>query len=147
MANKETEGGGGNKKLIIIIAVVAVLVIAIAAAAAVFILTSGNQDKEEELFFYSPGEAFTTNLQDRNSLVKATITIAYKDEKALEDLETNNAVIRNSIVFILRNKTTEQMQAADAETVLSNEICQKLNSELGVDYFVKIYFSDLVIQS
>lgn len=144
MAKKEAEGGS-NKK-VIIIAIVAVLIIAIGAGAAVFFLTQNSGEKEEEIFFYSPGEAFITNLQGSNSLLKTTVTVAYNNEKALTDLEENNSVVRNAIVFVLRNKTKEQMQAADIETTLSNEICQRLNSELGVDYIVKIYFSDLVVQ-
>lgn len=134
-----------SKKSIIIIAVVAVLVIAIAACAAVFVLTS-NQGKDEEVFFYSPGDAFITNLKDSNSLIKVTITLAHNKKGAETELDANNAVVRNSIVFVLRSKTKEQMQQDDIEATLSNEIIQKLNSELGVDYFVKVYFSDLVIQ-
>lgn len=142
MANKDADGGS---KKVIIIAVVAVLIIAIGAGAAVFFMMNQNK-KEEEISFYSPGEYFVTNLKESNSLLKVTVTIGYNDKKATKDLEANNAVIRNSIVFVLRSKTKEQMQADDIETTLSNDICQKLNSELGVEYFVKVYFSDLVIQ-
>ena len=133
------------KKNVIVIAVVAVLIVAIAAGAAVFILTR-DTEKEKEVFFYKPGEAFITNLKDSNTLVKVDVTIGYDNKKAAADLEKNNSVIRNDIVFILRNKTKSDMQAEDIEQILSDEICAKLNEDLGVDYFVKIYFSDLVLQ-
>lgn len=144
MAKKEKDGGSANKK-VIIIAIVAVLVIAIAAGAAVFVLTSG-QEKPEEIYLYSVGEAFTTNLKDNNTLVKVSVTLAHNKKGAETELDANSAVVRNAIVFVLRSKTKEQMNQDDVESVLSNEIIQRLNSELGVDYFVKAYFSDLVVQ-
>lgn len=134
-----------NKKTVIIIIVALVLVI-VAMGVGGFLFLSANKEKEKKVLFYSPGEYFVTNLKDSNSLLKVTVTLAYNKEGVEEELTANNAIIRNAIVFTLRSKTKQDMQALDIETNLSNEICQKLNAELGVDYFIKVYFSDLVIQ-
>lgn len=133
-----------SKKTIII---VAVLVVVCLVAGGGVMFYSMNQDKEEKIYYYSPGEYFITNMKDSgSSLLKVSITIGYNNKKAAKDLEANNAVIRNAIVFTLRSKTKDEMKSQDIETVLSNEICAKLNQDLNVDYFVRIYFSDLVIQ-
>ena len=99
-----------NKKTVIIIIVALVLVI-VAMGVGGFLFLSANKEKEEKVLFYSPGEYFVTNLKDSNSLLKVTVTLAYNKEGVEEELTANNAIIRNAIVFTLRSKTKQDMQA------------------------------------
>ncbi len=61
-------------------------------------------------------------------------------------LEANIAAIRDRIVYILRSKTKEDFEDETSMTVLSQEITKAVNEELEIDYVVRAYVYDFVIQ-
>jgi flagellar FliL protein len=131
------------KKIIIIVA--AVLVVGGAAA---FFLLSPKAPEEPKTSFYEPGDYFVSNIKGSDSLLKIAIELAYEgeDEKQAAFLEEQQAVIRNEVLFILREKTKEELSAADIQTKLGAEIVSKLNEKLGIDYIKTIYFNEYVLQ-
>lgn len=132
-----------KKKLIII--VVAVLVVG--GAAAYFLVFSG--PPQPQVGYYTPGDYFVTNIKDSSRLVKVTLVLGLltpEPTKAQEELTQVNHVIRDIIVFTLRDKTEDELRSDSIKESLNTELVKKLNEGLSIDYITTIYFNDFVIQ-
>ena len=135
-----------NKKIIIIIA--AVLIVAALACVYFFVIA---KPPEKIYSYYEPGDYFVTNIKDSNSLIKTTIVLElYVYEKDLPDitdyLTENNHIISDIIVFTLRSKTEEELRSQDIDKTLRQEIVQRINEQMGIDYISNVYFNDYVVQ-
>ena len=130
------------KKIIIIIAAVVVL----GGGALYFFLFMGDREKPEVRVEYSPGEFFTTNVNQSNGLLKSTIVLVVNADGLEEMLTSENARIRDTIIFILRNLTAEEIKAEGTQEILRNRIISALNERLGIDNFVEVLFNDFVMQ-
>jgi flagellar basal body-associated protein FliL len=131
------------KKIIIIIA--AVLLVAGGVTYFVFLKPA----PEPELSYYSPGENFVTNIKDSVRLLKTSVVLEISTtdtEKVTEYLTENNHVIRDIIVFALREKTEDELRSMGVEEELREELKQNISEKMGVDYLQKVYFNDFVIQ-
>jgi len=133
------------KKIIIII--VAVLVVA-GAAAYLFLIPKPPEPPKKSA--YVPGDYFVTNVRDSKMLLKTTIVLEVdkdlEDEEFQNFLAENSHIIRDTIVFILRNKTEEELRAADVKEKLISEMVPKINEKLGIDNVKTLYFNDYVLQ-
>lgn len=132
------------KKIIIIIGV-----IVIAVAAGAYFLFSSSGEKEPDISYYTPGEYFVTNIKDSTRLLQATVVLelaTYDSEGTDEYLTENNQIIRDTILFILREKTENELRSTGIEDTLRQEIVAALHKEMGLDYIQTIYFNDYVIQ-
>ncbi len=127
------------KKIIIIAVIIAVI-----AGLAVWYFT--RPPKEPEPSSYSPGEYFITNIQESNKLFRTDIILRLSRDDQLEFLEENNYIIRDIILFTLRDKTEEELRAAGAQQGLRDEIISSLKDKLGIDYITAIYFNEYIIQ-
>lgn len=139
-----------NKKTLIII-IALVLVIGIGAGVYFLFLAKPEEEKYTE-FYYSPGDAFITNVSGSSTLIKIACTLATGYD-ASEDLKTMNAVIRDNIYDVLRNASADDVKSPDAQTILSNAICKKLNdafviygNEKFTNMFLRVYFTEIVMQ-
>lgn len=136
-----------NKKTIIII-MAAVLVLG--SLAVYFLFFAPKEEAVEPKNVYVPGDYFVTNIKDSYSLLKVTIVLEVnkdaEDEEFVDFLTANNHIIRDTIVFILREKTEEELRASDIKQTLGAEIVQKVNDALGIDNIKTVYFNDYVIQ-
>ncbi len=132
-------------KVLIIVAVIAILAV---GGAAVFFFMSPKAPEEPKYSTYDPGDYFVSNIKDSKGLVKADIELKLEgeDEKHQEFLKENNAAIRNEVLYILRQKTEEELKALDVQENLGKEIVGKLNEKLGIDYILTIYFNEYVTQ-
>lgn len=133
------------KKMLII-----VIIVLVAGGAAAFLLFGPKPPEEPKKSFYVPGEFFVTNIKDSKSLLKTTIVLEYNSTKDAEKkasfLEEHNTIIRNEIVFTLREKTEEELRSTDIQDKLRKEIVKKINDKLGIEYIQSIYFNDYVLQ-
>ena len=129
------------KKLVIIIAAVVI----IAGGALYFFMFSMNQEKPEVRVEYSPGDFFTTNVKNSTRLSKVGIILVVNEEKLEEQLASENARIRDTIIFILRDLTDEDFRAEGMQEELRERIIEALNERLGIDNFVEVLFNDFVI--
>lgn len=132
------------KKTLIII-IIACLVLAGGGFLALKLL-AGPRETILRPMTYDPGDYFITDVKDSNSLLKTDIMIYVEDDRLQEDLLANNHIIRNDIIFILRNMTAEELKAAGIEETLSRAITDRLNSEFETDSFSRVYFNEFVIQ-
>ncbi|MCK5129110.1 MAG: flagellar basal body-associated FliL family protein [Clostridiales bacterium] len=130
------------KKIIIII----VAVIVVAGGVTAFIVISKNKPPEIIREYYVPGAFFVTNVKDSKYLLKTTIVLELNQKDKAVFLTDNNHIIRDVIVFTLREKTEEELRTAGIEDELRTEIVEKIKSEMGIDYIETIYFNDYVLQ-
>ena len=131
------------KKIIIII--VAALLMAGGAVYFLFLKPA----PEPEISYYSTGDSFVTNVKDSLRFLKTTVVLeisATDTEKVQEYLKENNHVIRDIIVFTLRQKTEEELRSIGIEEQLREELRKNISKKMGIDYLQKVYFNDFVIQ-
>ena len=128
------------------IAIIIVIVVIIGAAAAhYFLVLNGDREKPEVREEYSPGEFFTTNVSGgSNRLLKAGVTLVVNKAGLEEKLTTENARIRDTIIFILRDLTEDEIRAQNQDR-LRDRIITELNERLGIDNFVEVLFNDFVM--
>ena len=133
------------KKIIIIILAV---LIAGAGAAYYFIVVRGSADEAEEieLTAYVPGDYFVTNVRGGTKLFKVTIALMLDTEELTQLLSTKEYTIRDTVILRLRELTEEELQSEGIQDRLREELTQLLNSALGIDNIVTVYFSDFVMQ-
>lgn len=133
------------KKMLIIVVIVLVV-----GGVAAFLLLSPKPPEETKKSFHAPGEFIVTNIKGSKSLLKTAIVLEYDSTKDAEKktafLEEHNTVIRNEIIFTLREKTEEELRSADIQDKLRTDIVKKINEKLGIDYIQSIYFNDYVLQ-
>jgi flagellar FliL protein len=142
------------KKVLILL----IVIILIGGGAAVyFLFLSGSDAVEPEIRTpYIPGEYFVTNVRRSGpddyttALVKVSVVLEVDkkpgDTEFFAFLDERQYIIRNAIVFILRDKTEEELRANDVQQVLTDEIISTLNQTLGIDNIKDVYFTDYVVQ-
>jgi len=140
-----------NRMLIIIISVF-ILILAISVST-FFIMSkyvfSNSMEKNklnEKIITYSPGKEFLTNLKDSGRYIKVTIDLEVADKKNLKPLEERTSEIRDTIISVLRNKTSEEIEGSEGQNKLKQEIIDSLNNMLGQKIIVNVYFNDFVVQ-
>ncbi|MPM03697.1 hypothetical protein SDC9_49964 [bioreactor metagenome] len=133
------------KKTIIIIAVILVVVLA-SGAAVYFFLIRNTKDKPVELYNYAIKDSFVTNVKDSTKLFKVTVILVL-NKKGMDDyIETNQYTIRDTILFILRDLTEDDIMSSDIQDKLRVTIPKAINEALNIDNVVSIKFSDFVMQ-
>ena len=131
-------------KKIIIIGIVVIV-----AATGIFFLFFSSGEKEPDISYYTPGDYFVTNIKDSTRLLQVTIVLelaTYDPEGTDEYLTENNQIIRDNILFILREKTEDELRSTGIEDTLREEIVAALKKEMGLGYIKTLYFNDYVIQ-
>ncbi|MGI6152218.1 MAG: flagellar basal body-associated FliL family protein [Christensenellaceae bacterium] len=135
------------KKKLMLLVTVAILATMVMTACSLF---GGGDDSGEitldDLYYYSPGEYFVTNVKDSNVLCKTSVSIAMSGKEQTEFLETNNAVIRDTLVQILRDNTEEELRADDIIDILAERMTTELRTALGTEDVYYVYINDFVVQ-
>jgi len=128
------------------IAIIIVIVVVIAVAAGLyFFVLSADKEKPEVREEYSPGEYFTTNVSGGSTrLLKASIILVVNESGLEEKLTLENARIRDTIIFILRDLSEDEIRAQNQDR-LRERIITELNERLGIDNFVEVLFNDFVM--
>lgn len=133
------------KKVIIILVALIVL-----GGAAVYFFVLPKPPEPEKKSTYVPGDFFVTNIKDSKALLKTTVVLevnkAAEDAEFAKFMEENNPVIRDIIVFTLREKTETELRSTGIQDQLRIEIVSKINEKLGIDNVKTIYFNDYVLQ-
>lgn len=135
---------GSKKKLIIIIA----LVVAVAVGAGYYFFFMPKGEKPIVYAYYSPGEYFVTNVKDSSRLLKSSIVLVLntEDSKLQENLTTENARIRDTIIFLLREQGEDELRSTGNKDDLRKNIIEQLNIQLNIDNIVDVLFNDFVMQ-
>ena len=130
------------KKILIIV----VVIVVVGAAAAYFLLFNNDTEKPEVRVEYSPGEFFTTNVSDSIRILKTALVLVVNSDKLDEQLAEENARIRDTIIFILRDLSEDEIRDNEGtQDALREKIITALNERLGIDNFVEVLFNDFVM--
>ena len=122
-------------------------VVVLAGVALGYMYFTGGE--EAEVFeYYSPGDFFVTNVKDSNSLFKSSVVLVLNtdDEKVLEELGKMNSIIRDTIIFVLRDQSADTLKSTVLHETLRETIKEKINERLSVTYIIDVLFNDYVIQ-
>ncbi len=139
--------------LIIIIAVVA---LAVGAAGTYFLLVKGDADKKGTVTKDSKNaitvnfalEPFVVNLMDQSGskYLKVSIQIELSDARLLESAKNKTPQVRDIIITLLTNKTSDELITPEGKLLLKDEIKQRINQILGDNSVVNVYLTDFVMQ-
>lgn len=135
-----------KKKTGIIILGLFIALAIVAAAVIIYILNNQNAEKEPELYSYPITDYFVTNVKDSSKLFKTSIVLVV-NEKGMETLlDEKKPEIRDTILFVLRGLTAEDLTSDSIQDKLRDEIPKDINEALEIDNVVSLYFTDFVMQ-
>lgn len=133
-----------NKTAIIVIIIIIIIAL---AAGAYFLFFQDKSDNDGEVFYnYAVEDAFITNVKKSEKLFKTTVVLVVNKKDMNEFFKENLFTIRDTILFILRDLTEEDIESTDIQQTLRGTIAEALNEALGIDNIVTVKFSDFVMQ-
>lgn len=104
------------------------------------------QTSRDKRFNYDPGDKFVTDMPNSRRMLSADMVLQMADSDREAYFESNNHRIRNTVIFVLRSKSEDDMKDKSIETTLKEEIIRRLNAEFECTDFLKVYFNEFVIQ-
>lgn len=119
---------------------------------AAFVLASCGAEPAENAIvtsYYSPGDFFVTNVKNSKKLFKGGIVLIVEssDEAAsLDFLTRENAVIRDKIIFIIRDMEEVDIATSEGSEALRERIRTELCERLDTEEITGILFNDYVMQ-
>lgn len=107
-----------------------------------------NSDNQSEIFPVFEQQNFAVKLMDEGHphYIKTSIVLAMDDVKLTKELQQRVPQIRDTIITILRNKYSSDLDCVEGTQKLKEEIKDEINSYLKDGKIVEIYFTDIVIQ-
>ena len=132
-----------------ILPILLVLILAIAGGAMYFFVLRDSGDKKEAepvYYTYNIEDAFVTNVKNSNKLFKTTIVLVANTETLDSVLAEKEYIVRDTILFMLRDLTEEDITKEGIQDELRTKITDALNQALGIDSITTISFGDFVMQ-
>ncbi len=134
-------------KKIVIILVALIAVLGIAGGVYFFVLQdTGAKEGSPVYYTYELGDSFVTNVKDSEKLFKATVIVVADDKDLAELLKEKQFVLRDTVLFQLRNLTEEDISSTTVQDSLRSTLVTALNQTLEIDNIVNVYFTDFVMQ-
>lgn len=131
------------KKLMPIIIIAVVLII---AAVVVYMMFFNGAEKPIVYSYYSPGDSFVTNVDGSYRLFKTAVVLQMDTDKLADDLKEKNSLIRDTIIFILRELKEEDINSLGWQDTLRVRLTAALNERLEITNVASVLFSDYVMQ-
>ncbi len=132
-----------GKKLIIIIVAIAVA----AGGIYFFVFRKSDTDKKQAVTYeYAIKDPFITNVKGSTKLFKTTLVLVVDDKKLADSLKNDTSKIRDTVLFVLRNLTEEDLKNQSIQDTLRKTLPEKLNKALDVSGIVSVRFTDFVMQ-
>ncbi len=93
-------------------------------------------------------EPFVVNLMDSGGTkyLKVSIQIELSDPKLMEKAKGRTPQLRDAIITLITNKTSEELITAEGKIMLKDEIKQRANQILGEGTVLNVYLTDFVMQ-
>lgn len=95
---------------------------------------------------FNTGSPFITNIKDDKSILKCDIYIEVNNEDAAEQMKKDIPKIRDRIIIILRDLTSEDIERQDIQKELKKRIKSDLQENLDVQSINDIFFNEFVVQ-
>ena len=91
---------------------------------------------------------FTVNLADPlgQRFIKINLDVEVADEKVKQEIERQNARIRDSVILLLSSKSYADIATTESKLMLKSEITDRLNNILGPGNIYQVFITDMVIQ-
>ena len=134
------------KKKVILLILVPLLIAAAGVSGYFFFLRNKDTSSEPQIYTYDIKDSFVTNVKDSNKLFKTTIVIVANSDQLTDLLTQKEYVVRDTILFLLRNLTEEDISSQTIQDTLRPKIADALNQALGIDSITSVYFGDFVMQ-
>jgi flagellar FliL protein len=143
----------GKKKLIFVVLGVLILV----GGAGFLVLGKGGSTKQPakpvkpKVISYVNLEPFVVNLKGGVNFLKVTMSLEVEGKKGNEVVSKEIPILRNQIIFLLTEKTYEEMITSEGKALLQQEILKRVNralEEKGVKEVkvTGVYFTDFIVQ-
>jgi len=112
-------------------------------------ITSFNKKEVESILV--PQEEFLVNLKSNDGslddFLKIEMSVETTDEENGTILTEKAAIVRDAIISVLRNKSTDNIfDEAEGVLVIKQEIISKINQNLGSDVASELYITNIVMQ-
>lgn len=139
-----------KKKPVVLIIVIVLLLAVIAGGAYYFLVVRKSQSQkktqESSYYTYELDDAFVTNVKDSQKLFKASVVLVLDTDKLDDTLKDKEPVIRDTILFMFRDLTEEDICSDTIQNKLRKEIPAAINKKLHIKDVVSVYFGDFVMQ-
>ncbi|MGI6711706.1 MAG: flagellar basal body-associated FliL family protein [Bacillota bacterium] len=154
--NKENDSGedmqkkSGKRKIIIICLMVFVLTVAVNVM--VFsnktVLKAWSKHLKADEVDILSFEEVLVNLSDINysHYLKTSIVLEYQGKKLGKELNDKTYRVKDTIIKVLRKKSTEDLDTAEEINKLKKELLTQINTQLKEGKVDSVYFEDFIIQ-
>lgn len=78
--------------------------------------------------------------------VKVDIELELISPEVAQEVEVQNARIRDALITLLSSKTYQELSTNEGKHILRNEILDRINQILNGPKVVRVFFTDFVIQ-
>lgn len=159
-----------EKNKIMMLSIIILLVVLLATIAAGFFITLKKINQEpsaegqvqteapaspEEIILFDVADSIYTNLKKgddgKEHIIKLGVSLGIdntdkkKGEPYKTELEAKIPMIKDTVIGILRNKTYDELQQADAQNILREEILERLQQDFNTNLIVNVYLSDMFL--
>lgn len=146
------EGKKKKGKLLLIVVLAAVVLVGGAAGAYFFVFSKGGDGSKKEAtkaegvnFALEP---FVVNLMDQGGTkyLKVSVQLELAKPELTEKAKMKTAQLRDAIITVITNKTSDELIAPEGKLLLKDEIKQRANQILGEGSVINVYLTDFVMQ-
>lgn len=91
---------------------------------------------------------FVVNLRgDRGRrYLRVSMEVEVLGEQGKSTIEEHASRVRNRLIFLLSNKTVQEISTTEGKYQLQEDVTQQINETLGVALATKSYFTDFIVQ-
>lgn len=150
------EQQGLRKRLFLLLALLLIIFLASAGIAYFFYFSKEEKSTEtqpqilgkEVGIMYKLTPPFIVNLADPEATVYAriSITLELANLQVLQEVQKKEPIIRDAIIEIISNKTSEDLRKPEGREQLKMEILKRINTILTKGGVRNVYFTEFVIQ-
>lgn len=153
---KETSKSGNKLKPILIVVVI-LLVLTIGTLLGIGFTTGKIQEVTASMFDSSeevtvPMDQFLVNLtpgeSNNNQYLQIELSLYSSQKDAEATITARTAQIRDAVITVLRNKTSDSLYSTTDEgtLVLKNELKDNINKAVGTELVNEVYITNIVTQ-
>ena len=125
------------------------LIMAIILSTALLASCSGKDPRVPKVYTYSPGPAFSTNINDPDPrrVLKCVVSFEVIDEAAVDELTELNFIIRNACIAELSSLTMEELTTNRNLDNVSQRLVDSVNEVVpsNINLVVRAYFTDFLL--
>ena len=125
------------------------LILALLLIASVLSACSGKDARVPKVYTYSPGTAFSTNINDPEPrrVLKCVVLFEVIDEDAVTELTDLNFIIRNACIAELSSLTMEELTTNRNLPDIAERLVNCVNEVIpsNINLVVRAYFTDFLL--